>query len=539
MKKIFTIKIMRKTFTILLLLVAFISVKAADILVNSSGLAGSYTTISAAVQAASAGDRILISPQVMPYQEDSLVIDKDLTLMPYATNSFVSFEGNIQLTLDSIDNFTLIGFRDNQEFETLWSVLNDTTTNLLSVVNIIDCQIDNIRMDQPKTSLYLSYSDIRYLAFAHGDIIGNKIKYMYFGNFNYNSAASQALISSDCSGSTGQDYINCILRAPYYFWTSGHQRENNLNNSNYHSTECDLFTDYIPFGNVDVYSDTCNIIANYFDGNNSDYAAFNFFNLDFPVNFSNNYCSGHYDGVSQYYLLAPTAKGVNQFINNNYNEAYHIFNLAYCPSNGLFNFSDISIHNLNNVKSGGMRFFAPNNGGNSNSYSSLPIVKNSLMAYNITGNSCYETAPGSSGMCNVFFEIGPYAENPSNTNPDGTRNPSTKYLNLDLTPNIPGVDGGSNSWFNYHGVTCSYDPGSGQTGVNTNNNSTTTEELLYDILQYNLGNYNNYPEDWEMTYNNAGRMPEGGKARITYLNLPTQIFDPANIRVKAKAVHGN
>ena len=31
----------------------------------------------------------------------------------------------------------------------------------------------------------------------------------------------------------------------------------------------------------------------------------------------------------------------------------------------------------------------------------------------------------------------------------------------------------------------------------------------------------------------------GSKARITYLNLPTQIFDPSNIRIKAKAVHGN
>ena len=28
-------------------------------------------------------------------------------------------------------------------------------------------------------------------------------------------------------------------------------------------------------------------------------------------------------------------------------------------------------------------------------------------------------------------------------------------------------------------------------------------------------------------------------ARITYLNLPTQIFDPSNIQIKAKAVHGN
>ena len=133
-----------KNLTILLLLVSTMVVNATDILVNSSGLAGSYTTISAAVQAASAGDRILISPQIMPYQEDSLVIDKDLTLMPYATNSFVSFEGSIQLTLDSIANFTLIGFRGDYEFENLFSVFNDTSRNSLSVVNIIDCMIKNI-----------------------------------------------------------------------------------------------------------------------------------------------------------------------------------------------------------------------------------------------------------------------------------------------------------------------------------------------------------------------------------------------------------
>ena len=126
-----------KNLTILFLLVSTMVVNAADILVNSSGLAGSYTTISAAVQAASAGDRILISPQIMPYQEDSLVINKDLTLMPYATNSFVSFDGRMYLTLDSIANFTIIGFRGN-EFDAIQPVFNDTSRNSLSVVNIVD-----------------------------------------------------------------------------------------------------------------------------------------------------------------------------------------------------------------------------------------------------------------------------------------------------------------------------------------------------------------------------------------------------------------
>ena len=223
---------MKKLFTILLLLVAFISVKAADILVNSSGLAGSYTTISAAVQAASAGDRILISPQIMPYQKDTLVIDKDLTLMPYATNSFVSFEGNIQLTLDSIANFTLVGFRGDYDFENLFSVFNDTSRNSLSVVNIVDCMIENIRMDQPKTSLYLSYSEIYYLAFSHGDIIGNNLHYMYFGNFDYSSAASQTVIfNNGCDNYTPgtSNYNECMAEETYRFWSYGMQQENNLN----------------------------------------------------------------------------------------------------------------------------------------------------------------------------------------------------------------------------------------------------------------------------------------------------------------------
>ena len=530
---------MKKLFTILLLLVAFISVKAADILVNSSGLAGSYTTISAAVQAASAGDRILISPQIMPYQKDTLVIDKDLTLMPYATNSFVGFEGSIQLTLDSIANFTLIGFRGTFQFNNLFSVFNDTSRNSLSVINIIDCMIGNIRMDQPKTSLYLSYSKVEMLAFSHGDIIGNKIDNMYFGNFDYSSAASQPAI--DCYTTTGQSpewFAECMLEAPKKYWSDGNQLENNLNatNNGYLSTECDLFADYIPFGNVDVYSDTCNIIANYFDG--SGYAPFSFFNLDFPVNFSNNYLSSSGSGGTHYYLLASSAKGTNQFVNNIYKDIYEFWNLAYCPANSLFNFSDILVHRLNNIF-GGIQFYAPNAGGNTADYSALPIVKNSVRSYNQNGNNCGEYASGSSGVCDAFFlEIGPAGQPPSNSNPNGVCNPSLKYLNLDLTPNTPGVDGGSNSWFNYHGVTCSYDDNTGWYGVN-GTTSTTAESLLQELVNYQVhGTTNNWSES-ELTFNNAGNMPPGSKARITYLNLPTQIFDPANIRVKAKAVHGN
>ena len=68
--------------------------------------------------------------------------------------------------------------------------------------------------------------------------------------------------------------------------------------------------------------------------------------------------------------------------------------------------------------------------------------------------------------------------------------PSNEFLNLDLTRNTQGINGGSYAWDNYYS-------------------------------QNSTGNY---------------RL---NKARIVDLNLPTQIFDPANISIKVKATHKN
>ena len=88
-----------------------------------------------------------------------------------------------------------------------------------------------------------------------------------------------------------------------------------------------------------------------------------------------------------------------------------------------------------------------------------------------------------------MFLIGPLGSN--------VFNPSSEFLNLDLTLNTKGKSGGSYAWENIIG-------GNSGPGFGSIQNSSTSS-----------------------------------KARITYLNLPTQIFDPANIKIKAKAVHGN
>ena len=465
-----------------------ISSQAADILVNSSGLSGSYTTISDAVQAANAGDRILISPQSFPYQ-DSIVIDKDLTLMPYADNSDIYFDGHIRLVLDNINNFTIIGFRevdrtnnnsfrpDEFLFKSIISDINDTSTNSLSTINIIDCVINVIRFDQPKTSLYLSYSTVGTVAFSHGNIVGNRIHDLYFGIFDYSQISSAG---QPCTY-YGDDAWMCDAKEMQLYWNTQSIYSTNTFNSSDRMTECELFAGAVPFGNTTV-SDTCLIVANVFYFTYSNDSRFsNFFSLDFAFNMRNNIWYNQ-PIIS---LACPTANGTNQIINNT--NWYHIdgsiiFHLAYCPSQAVFNFSDVNFEILNN-KNQKLLIRAPNTSPNSPNYSLLPVLNKCIYSYNekpiINTGEIIDT---------VLFKIGPqwYNDKP---------NPDLKYLNLDLTENYCGHDGGSYSPVNYFGSS------------------------VFTTF--------------------AGSFPPGGKARITYLNLPTQIFNPSNIRIKSKAVHGN
>ena len=482
-----------KHLTILLSLITILASNADDILVNTSGLQGTYTTISDAVEAANPGDRILIAPQPFPYQEDTLFIDKNLTLMPAATNSFVDFDGSILLTLDSINSFTLIGFRSNNLFESIAGVINDESVNTYSIINIIDTGCNTISLDLPKTSLYLSYSDIEQVSFAHGDIIGNAISRLYFGLFNYADYDAEGAYTYYDIYNTQQDfwpYENGIYNA------SGSNFNNGYVNYIGHEaflSECDLFDGIIPFGNVNTYSDTCNIIANVIGGDSYGGGVgqfiFNLFNVDFPFNISNNSICGR----TAIYLAAPESKGSNSIVNNYMSENIH-YMLAYCPGTDSFNFFEPIINQLNNNGDSRPNVRYPYLGANAYEDASLLSTQTkSMVSYN-DDPGCYVNDGPDQNIAEVLFQIGPAATT-------AYPNPSLDYLNLDLTPNIPGVNGGSNAWINYHGVEA----------------------------------WNSCPP-----MNNMGFMPEGSKARVTYLNLPTQILDPStNINIKAKSVHGN
>ena len=137
--------------------------KSTDIIVNGSGLSGTYNTISAGINAANPGDRILVSNQSFPYQEDTIFIDKSVTIMPYNDVAHILFEGHIKITLDSISDLTIIGFDSDQT--NIFSELIDTSRNSLST-NIIDCLFYSVYLSHPKTSTYLSILTITGTTFS-------------------------------------------------------------------------------------------------------------------------------------------------------------------------------------------------------------------------------------------------------------------------------------------------------------------------------------------------------------------------------------
>ena len=444
------------------------SVYAADIVVNGSGLSGTYTTISAGINAASPGDRVLVSNQSFPYQEDTIFINKSVTILPYNDVSHIHFEGHFMITLDSISELNLIGFNSNSS--NVRAVFNDTSRNSLTTINIIDCDFDQVYLSFPKTSVYTSFSSINAISLAHGDVIGCDIQNLVFGDFDENNNF----------GYNGSPFGEFGFISTNY----------NQIGQNYFPNECELDNSIIPFGNVDTYSDTCNFIGNKF-------VRINFISKDFAVNFRNNKTL-NYGFLNYGYFtiisLCSSSKGTNNIINNTL-DVRLCLDLYKCSSNGFVNFRDISLRFLNNDNFNNPDIRPPsyNNASSIYNYSNINnLINNSITSYN--KSSYMGCSPNCSSLPNIGDSI--FQQGPSNYNNDNP-NPSSEFLNLDLSLNIVGINGGSYAWENIIG-------GNSEPGFGSIQNSFTNS-----------------------------------KARITYLNLPTQIFDPANIKIKAKAVHGN
>lgn len=466
---------MKKILVIVLNIISLQLIAQNDIVVNGSGLPDTYLTISEAVQAASPGDKILVSNQSFPYQEDTLFIDKGVTILPYSDVSYIEFEGHIHITIDDIEELNLIGFNS---YETnITSVFNDTTRNSLTTINITDCNLQDISLSHPKSSLYLSYSNARTVNFSHGDLIGNKLYKIIIGIHDYSE----------------EEYTE------FYNSLGGEYNYLSQNSSGGQTTDvCDLFENNIRFGNVETPTDNINIIANeYYYNSSTSGVDMILATVDFSVNIFNNKNLAFINiGLSCEPNIGTNIIANNSFVNDL--DFGVFFKFARCEYLDVFNFQNVDFKIVNNSfpnDNPSIEFLMPDNNNNYSS-NTLPDLNFGVSSYNNYNNYGFFNYTGSNQSSSEVGDLnsvyGNSSDSPALLVGPTTSNPSSEYLNLDLSLNTQGVDGGSYAWSNYHP--------NGEAGFGT------------------------------MT---------GSKARITYLNIPTQIFDTDNIQIRARAVHGN
>lgn len=161
---------MRKIALILSLMVCHAAF-AADLVVEQSGVSPAYSSIQAAINAASNGDRILIKnrPGGIPWIED-ITIAKSLELLSYDNDVQWIIQGNVLITSGSNRNITILGMRN------LSGDLSYTTssgTDRSTHVKVIDCAFED-----GGASLA---SDAYILDVIHSTIVDGSI-YAYNGN---------------------------------------------------------------------------------------------------------------------------------------------------------------------------------------------------------------------------------------------------------------------------------------------------------------------------------------------------------------------
>ena len=145
---------------------------AADLYVNNSGQSGTYTSIQTALNIASSGDRIFVSPFGV-YTED-LTISKSITIAPSVTGSNVVLNGSITFWPFTNDTINLIGIN---------GIKCDLTTNTISatvntkaVINITGCTFSlDINLSHDAIVVNTFYSTCRSLYLKYGRTVANNI----------------------------------------------------------------------------------------------------------------------------------------------------------------------------------------------------------------------------------------------------------------------------------------------------------------------------------------------------------------------------
>lgn len=161
---------MKNLILLFTLIGCYANLNAADIYVNNSGATGTYTTISAAISAASNGDILYISPNSV-YNE-AINIDKSLTLVSSIANVLFTIEDVVTITGAPNMEIKMIGAKTTSTF-----TFNVGTSNLSNKVKLflIGSEFENVMLNTDNLEVHCFYSKLNILRLFHGEVIGCKI----------------------------------------------------------------------------------------------------------------------------------------------------------------------------------------------------------------------------------------------------------------------------------------------------------------------------------------------------------------------------
>ncbi|AZA49372.1 hypothetical protein EG346_14830 [Chryseobacterium carnipullorum] len=165
----------KKLFTIALTSLFSTTAFAADLYVRNGGAGGAYSTVSAAITAASDGDRIIIQPKTngTAYVEN-LTINKSLTFVSETSYNRYFIQGTVTIN-PAPGRIVNISSLSSGNFTIYNVVASGPTTGGRTTINLYNCYLNNVTTNQANTTTNVSGCTVSGgISFSHGRITANK-----------------------------------------------------------------------------------------------------------------------------------------------------------------------------------------------------------------------------------------------------------------------------------------------------------------------------------------------------------------------------
>ncbi len=168
---------------------------ATDLYVRNLGAGGAYSTVSAAIAAASDGDRIIIKPKTSgsgAYVEN-LTINKSLTFVSETIYNRYFIQGTINIAPQAGRVVTISGLSSGNF--TIYNVtVSGPTAGGRTTVNLYNCFLNNVDTTSANTTTNMSGCIVGgYVFFSHGRLTGNKTQRINA----YNTSADTVLAADE------------------------------------------------------------------------------------------------------------------------------------------------------------------------------------------------------------------------------------------------------------------------------------------------------------------------------------------------------